>query len=123
MALREAMQEASRCLRCGECVAACPLGNPIPDMMALILSSFQAATDSITQKGPSFKRKRGRTVSVLFYRLVEHLFTLFNDYLILVGKVNLCVGIRNFHIVHRHAALCHQPARLRLGGAEAHKNH
>ena len=36
LSLREAMQEASRCLRCGECVAACPLGNPIPDMMALM---------------------------------------------------------------------------------------
>lgn len=36
LSLREAVQEASRCLRCGECVAACPLGNPIPDMMALM---------------------------------------------------------------------------------------
>lgn len=34
--LQEAVLEASRCLRCGECVAACPLGNPIPDMMALM---------------------------------------------------------------------------------------
>lgn len=32
----EAVRESARCLLCGECVKACPQGNPIPDMMALM---------------------------------------------------------------------------------------
>lgn len=36
LTLDEARREASRCLRCGECTAACPLGNPIPELMALM---------------------------------------------------------------------------------------
>ncbi|MGN1150010.1 MAG: FAD-dependent oxidoreductase [Sutterella sp.] len=36
LSLKDAVKESERCLRCGECVAACPLGNPIPEMMALM---------------------------------------------------------------------------------------
>ena len=36
LSLADAVKESDRCLRCGDCVAACPLGNPIPDMMRLM---------------------------------------------------------------------------------------
>lgn len=50
LTLREAVQEASRCLRCGECTAACPLGNPIPEMMALMADGRAAEAGRLLLK-------------------------------------------------------------------------
>lgn len=60
LSLQEAVLEASRCLRCGECVAACPLGNPIPDMMALMAEGRAAEAGRLVLKSGAAPELCGR---------------------------------------------------------------
>ncbi len=60
LSLQEAVLEASRCLRCGECVAACPLDNPIPDMMALMAEGRAAEAGRLLLKSGAAPELCGR---------------------------------------------------------------